>query len=79
MQTELNDCQKRVTTVLARLFTMAYNNEDDAEVLADTLDDYLDSLAQDDFFGTEQQMDPRGDFRGNASRWSMYQVEGVDA
>lgn len=73
------DCQKRVTTVLARLITMAYDNEDDAEVLADTLDDYLDSLAQDDFFGTEQQMDPRGDFRGNTSRWSMYQVEGIDA
>lgn len=79
MQIELNDCQKRVATVLARLITMAYNNEGDAEVLADTLDDYLDSLAQDDFFGTEQQMDPRGDFRGNAYRWSMYQVEGVDA
>ncbi len=79
MQTELNDCQKRVVTVLERLTAMVKENEGDAEVLADTLDDYLDSLAQDDFFGTEQQMDPRGDFRGNAHRWSMHQVKGVDA
>ena len=79
MSANLNDCQKRVVTVLARLITMAHDNEGDAEVLADTLDDYLDSLAQDDFFGTEQQMDPRGDFRGNPYRWSMHQVEGVDA
>ena len=79
MSTNLNDCQKRVITVLERLIAIAKDNEGDAEVLADTLDDYLDSLAQDDFFGTEQQMDPRGDFRGNPYRWSMHQVEGVDA
>ena len=54
MSADLNDCQKRVVTVLARLITMAHDNEGDAEVLADTLDDYLDSLAQDDFFGTDK-------------------------
>lgn len=72
------DCQKRVITVLERLIAMAKDDEDSAEVFADTLDDYLDSLAQNDFFGTEQQMDPRGDFRGRAYFWSMQQVEGVD-
>lgn len=76
---KLTDCQTRVVTVLERLIAMAKDNEGDAEVLADTLDEYLDSLAQDDFFGTEQQMDPRGDFRGRAYYWSMHQVEGVDA
>ena len=74
---ELNLVQQRVVTVLARLITMVKDNEGDAEVIADTFDDYLDSLAQDDFFGTEQQMDPRGDFRSNGP-WFMSQVQGVD-
>ena len=74
---ELNEVQKRVVTVLARLITMVHDNEGDAEVIADTFDDYLDSLAQDDFFGTEQQMDPRGDFRSGP--WFMSQVQGVDS
>lgn len=79
MSQNLTDCQKRVVTVLERLIAMAKDNEGDAEVFADTLDEYLDSLVQDDFFGTEQQMDPRGDFRGKPYFWSMSQVEGVDA
>ena len=74
---ELNLVQQRVVTVLARLITMVHDNEGDAEVIADTFDDYLYSLAQDDFFGTEQQMDPRGDFRSGP--WFMSQVQGVDS
>ena len=73
---EINLVQQRVVTVLARLIAMAEDNEGDAEVIADTFDDYLDSLAQDDFFGTEQQCDPRGDFRSGP--WFMSQVQGVD-
>jgi hypothetical protein len=74
---ELNHIQKRVVTVLSRLIEDVKANEDDAQVIADTFDDYLDSLAQDDFFGTEQQMDPRGDFRSGP--WFMSQVQGVDS
>ena len=73
---ELNDIQLRVVTVLHRLTNMVSANEDDAEVILDTFDDYLDSLAQEDFFGTEQQNDPRGDFRDG--RWFMSQVQGID-
>ena len=76
MSDELNDIQVRVVTVLHRLTNMVSANEDDAEVILDTFDDYLDSLAQEDFFGTEQQNDPRGDFRDG--RWFMSQVQGID-
>ena len=74
---ELNEVQKRVVTVLNRLIEDVKANEDDAQIIADTFDDYLDSLAQDDFFGTEQQCDPRGDFRSGP--WFMSQVQGVDS
>lgn len=76
MSDNLNQVQKRVIAVLSRLIEDVKANDTDAEVIADTFDDYLDSLAQDDFFGTEQQMDPRGDFRSGP--WFMSQVQGVD-
>lgn len=76
MEKQINECQLRVVTVLNRLAQMAIENEDDAEIIADTFDDYLDSLAQNDFFGTEQQNDPRGDFRDG--RWFMSQVQRID-
>lgn len=47
-------------------------NEDEyfAEMLADELEPWLDSLASDDFFGTERQCDPRGDMR--VREWSIW-------
>lgn len=46
------------------------------EALADLLDSMLDDIASEDGFGTEQQCDPRGDFRNG--QWSMWNVEGND-
>lgn len=46
------------------------NDEDD---IADMLDSALDELASNDAFGSEQQCDPRGDFRNGD--WSMWDVE----
>lgn len=68
--------QKRNQLVLERL--IAFSNEDSniAKHLADALDTALDDLASDDFFGTEAQMDPRGD--GRDGTWTMKLVEGVD-
>lgn len=48
-------------------------NKIDVEQYAEVLDDILDSIASDDGFGTEQQCDPRGDFRDQ--QWSMWNVE----
>lgn len=49
------------------------NDEDD---IADILDRCLDDLASQDAFGTEQQCDPRGDFRNGD--FSMWNVEDID-
>lgn len=43
------------------------------EQYAQTLDDILDEIASNDGFGTEQQCDPRGDFRNE--EWSMWDIE----
>jgi hypothetical protein len=68
--------QLRVAKVLERMAAMAAENNSDAKMFADALDDMLDEIASDDGFGTEQQMDPRGD--GRSGRPSMKRVEGVD-
>ena len=49
------------------------NDEDD---IADILDRCLDDLASQDAFGTEQQCDPRGDFRNGD--FSMWNIENID-
>lgn len=36
----------------------------DNDVILSRINDALDELANDDFFGTEGQTDPRGDIRG---------------
>ena len=45
----------------------------EVEQYAQTLDDILDDIASNDGFGTEQQSDPRGDFR--SQQWSMWNVK----
>lgn len=37
--------------------------EDSREIVLDVLNDALNNLADDDLFGTERQLDPRGDLR----------------
>lgn len=69
--------QLRNELVLKRLIEFSNDgNNDGAIFIAELLDDILDEMAAEDFFGTEQQMDPRGDFRNKS--WSMDRVEGVD-
>lgn len=45
----------------------------DTSTYAEVLDSILDNIASQDAFGTEQQCDPRGDFRNY--QWSMWNVE----
>ena len=72
----MNNTQKRVGAVLIRLIEIANTSPDDAEILSEELEDMLNDLLHDDFFGTDGQNDPRGDFRNG--QWSMTRVEGVD-
>lgn len=51
----------------------ALPNKIEIEHYATVLDSILDDIASNDGFGTEQQCDPRGDFR--TQEWSMWNVE----
>ena len=73
----MNVVQKRAALVLRRLADMAENDEESAAVLCIDLEPFLNELQGNDFFGTEAQCDPRGDFRNDY--WSMERVDGVDA
>jgi hypothetical protein len=73
----MNETQQRVVKVLERMIEMTQENEGDADMFCDTLEDMLEEIAQNDGFGTERQCDPRGDGRDDKG-WSMYHVEGVD-
>lgn len=46
------------------------------QYLLDELENGLNILAESDFFGTECQLDPRGD--GRIQKWSMHVVQGID-
>ena len=75
MRTEEETQQLRNSTVLNRLLKMN-EDQDWVDTIANALDVGLDDVASDDGFGTERQMDPRGDCRDED--YSMYNVEGVD-
>lgn len=68
--------QARVLAVLDRIAAQVRKDADDADVYSDSLEGMLGELAGNDFFGTEGQNDPRGDFRNGD--WSMSRVEGID-
>lgn len=70
--------QKRNQLMLERLLKM---NEDKewSEVVTDVLSIGLEEVAQNDGFGTERQLDPRGDGRNHRSGSFLFNfVEGID-
>ena len=54
---------KNFETVLENIKTMFNENEDDQKFWCEAFNDMLDELRSDDFFGTEGELDPRGDNR----------------
>ncbi|WP_421722384.1 hypothetical protein [Alloalcanivorax xenomutans] len=72
----MNRTQQRISKVLGRLTSLAIEDEAEAGMIAEALDVMLDDLHGNDFFGTEGQSDPRGDFRDG--EWSMGCVQGID-
>lgn len=66
----MNELQQNLALVLKRIQQQVIEDEDDAEMWAVKLEKTLDSLHEDDFFGTEGQCDPRGDFRDGD--WSIF-------
>jgi len=72
----MEQVQKRMVKVLKRMIDLCKEDVGYAENFSDDLQLMLYEYLQDDFFGTEGQEDPRGDFRDG--EWSMYWVKGVD-
>lgn len=54
--------QKRLAEIFKNLVAWC-DNDENANLVADGLDSWLDDLGSDDCFGTERQNDPRGDGR----------------
>ena len=54
---------KNLRTVLSKLATFVLDDPDEAKAFCADLNEWLDALADDDYFGTEKQFDPRGDQR----------------
>lgn len=68
--------QDRVVKVLDRIKQQVLDDDQEAEMWSESLNDLLEDMLSNDYFGTEGQSDPRGDFRNG--EWSMDRVEGVD-
>lgn len=56
---EITDIQWSVATICEVIMEQSFDDPDVAEGYADALDLMLDDLLEEDFFGTEGQMDPR--------------------
>lgn len=69
----MNKTQTNLIMVLDRIREQAIADTHDAEVYAFFLEGVLNNLKNEDFFGTEGQSDPRGDFRNG--KWSMKKIE----
>lgn len=63
----MNSMQQSVSDTLFRMARLAEQDADLSQAFAQFLDQGLDELQADDAFGTEGQLDPRGDFRDG--RW----------
>lgn len=68
--------QERVAKVLDNIRALVMEDDDNAAMFAEMLENNLDELNVEDAFGSEGQSDPRGDFRNG--EWSMTKVEGID-
>lgn len=55
--------KKNADKVLARIGSSIRNDKSAAKVLLYQLNEMLDGLCDSDFYGTEGQLDPRGDNR----------------
>lgn len=75
---KLNKDQNRLFIVLDRFYKYVKENpellgEVTIDIFNDNLECFLNDLQNNDYFGTEGQLDPRGDFRKND--WSMTCVD----
>ena len=71
---KLTKTQSGVIQVLESIIAQVKNSEEDALVYAEELEEMLNYLQSEDFFGTEGQTDPRGDQR-DGNIWTVYKPQ----
>jgi hypothetical protein len=69
----VNKTQKNIKIVLERIINASLDDPEYAQYMAVELENMLQDLHVNDFFGTEGECDPRGDFRNG--NWTMKKVE----
>lgn len=69
--------QQRVNVVLYRIGALVREDEHNAEMFSDALEDMLSAMQGEACFGADSQDDPRGNF--TAGSWSMTNVQDIDA
>ena len=72
----MNIVAKRVKKVLERMIDLVEKDGNFADSFSTILESGLEDMACDDEFGSEGQVDPRGD--GRNGDFNMDHVEGVD-
>lgn len=61
--TYMTKTQTNIITVLDRLTKLVKDDAVQIEILSESMEGMLNDLRSNDFFGTEGQLDPRGDGR----------------
>ena len=69
---------RRNELVFTRLLEMSAQSKEDAEDISLFIEDMLDDMRTADMFGTENQLDPRGQITAGSKRWSIELVKGID-
>lgn len=69
----MSKTQKRILIVLSRLTLLVEKGQVHSETLSNALNGMLDDLKGEDFFGTEAQLDPRGD--GREGNFTMDKIQ----
>ena len=72
----VNKQQRRVRAVLNNMLSLVASSDDYTGGFSDILEEGLEKLKEDDFFGSEASTDPRGD--GRDGEWSLHCVQFVD-
>ena len=71
---KMTKAQKNIKIVLTRLIAFTeQTDKESATILSARLNDFLDELCGEDFFGTEGQLDPRGD--ASKDRYTMDRIQ----
>jgi hypothetical protein len=72
----MKNAHQRVTKVFKELSDISEANTQDSIDICDALEEMLNNMNDNNFFGSERQNDPRGD--GRKGEFCMSYIDGID-